>query len=77
VLQNADDHAEQGIVLEQLLPRLRTDVGHEGQDLEDLLLDLDVDLVRHQHSQQWLDVVGHCGGQVFVPLVDEASEQLD
>ena len=77
MLQNANNYAQQSVILQQLLPRLRTDVSHEGQDLEDLLFDFNVDIGRHEHSEQWFDVVCDCRRQILVSFVNESPQQLD
>ena len=77
MLQNANNYAQQSVILQQFLPRLRTDVSHEGQDLEDLLFDFNVDIGRHEHSEQWFDVVCDCRRQILVSFINESPQQLD
>lgn len=76
VLEDADDDVQQGVVFEEFLSGLRADVGHECQDLEDLFLDLDGDVVGHEHSQRSLYVVRDGRSKRLIALVNQTPQQL-
>lgn len=72
VLEDADDDVEQGVVFEQFLSGLRADVGHKGQDLEDLFLNFNRNICGHEHSQQGFDILRNGRSKSFIPLINQS-----